>query len=175
MLKVKKEPSYLIATLSSLIPLLILITFLIAGCASYRVVELGPGVDDENIVRPFYAVARNNILIPEYVVDSYQNYPYSPEEAETRFESRKNVLETFVREKYELPPSWTYQCPRYLLGAGLTIISPVAIPVQALGECFSRQTSKRSFGEIAADYFEASFNSPMYEKPKIRERVDIFY
>jgi len=138
-------------------------------------VELGPGVDDENIIRPFYAVARNNVVIPEYVVDEYQNYPSSPEEAMRCFEARKDNVETFIGDKYDLSPSWTYQVPRYFLGAGLTVISPIAVPVQSLGEMFSKQTSKRSFGRIASDYFEYSFNPPVYEKSKIRERADIFY
>ena len=145
------------------------------GCTSYRVVQLGPGVAENNIITPFYGVTRNHVLIPEYTLDEYGNYPTTEEEAEKRFQSQRVKVDPIIKEKYELPPTFPDQIPQYFLGFGFVLVSPVAIPVQWIGELFSSSAKKKSFSKIAGDYYSISFGVPGYEKPRIRERVDYFY
>lgn len=157
------------------IAIIILAALSLQGCSAYRVVSMGPGVDDQNIVRPFYAVVRNHVLIPEYVIDEYGNYPTSADEARARFESRKKSLESVVSGKYDLPRDVPYQLKRGLVGSGFILISPVAVPVQCLGELFSTSQNRRPVPKVVEDYFDSGFNPPLYDKPRIRERIDIFY
>jgi len=138
-------------------------------------VKLGPGVDENNIVSPFYAVARNNVVIPEYVIDRYGNYPTSREEARRRFELRRENIEPVITQKYDLSQTVSNEVPRYFFGFCFALVSPIAIPVRWFGEAFSSSSKRRSLSEVAANYFESSFNPPQYEKPHIKERVDYFY
>jgi len=153
-----------------------LFLFCFASCVSYRVVKLGPGVGEDNIVSPFYAVARNNVVIPEYVVDRYGNYPTTTEDAEKRFQLQRYSAEPLVREKYYISSNPPGQLSQYVFGFCLSLVSPVVVPIQWIGETFSSiPGKKRSFSQIASDYFALCFHSPLYEKPQIRERVDYFY
>lgn len=145
------------------------------GCTSYRVVQLGPGVGENNIITPFYGVTRNHVLIPEYTLDEYGNYPTTEEEAEKRFQAQRIKVEPVIKEKYELPPTFPNLIPQHLLGFGFILVSTIAIPVQWMGELFSSSSKKRSFSRIAGDYYSFSFSPPGYEKPQIRERIDYFY
>lgn len=147
----------------------------LTGCTSYRVVQLGPGVAENNIITPFYGVTRNHVLIPEYTLDEYGNYPTTEEEAEKRFQAQRAKVEPVIKEKYELPDSFANQIPQFFLGLGFVLVSPIAIPVQWMGEIFSSSSKKRPFSKIAGDYYAFSFGPPGYEKPKIRERIDYFY
>ncbi len=147
----------------------------LTGCTTYRVVQIGPGVTENNIVSPFYGMTRNNVLIPEYVLDEYGNYPTTEEEAEKRFRLQRFKVEPLIKEKYDLPPAFPNQVPQYFLGLGFALVSPIALPIQWLGESSSPTTKKRSFSKIASDYYSSSFSSAVYEKPRIRERIDYFY
>jgi len=155
--------------------LLALAIVFLTGCTSYRVVPLGPGVAENNIITPFYGVTRNHVLIPEYTLDEYGNYPTTEEEAEKRFQAQRAKVDPVVKEKYELPASFPNQIPQFFLGLGFVLVSPIAIPVQWLGEIFSESSKKRPFSKVAGDYYTFSFSPPGYEKPRIRERVDYFY
>jgi hypothetical protein len=146
------------------------------GCATYQVVELGPGVAENNIISPLYAVSRNQVVYPEYVVDEYGNYPTDRETAWKRFREKKDAAEAVIREKYEVPSAFPGQIPRYLFGFCFALASPVVIPVRWFGEgLFGKPGQKKSFSRISSEYFRSSFNPPGYEKPLIRERVDYFY
>jgi hypothetical protein len=154
----------------------LLITSFLPACTSYRVVELGAGVDENNIVNPFYAVARNRVVIPEYVVDRYGNYPTTREEARRRFEAQRMEAEPIIAEKYDLSKGSSGQASNYFLGFFLSLVSPIVVPIRWLGESFSgRKEKSPSFSEIGTQYFDASFNPPGYEKPRIKERIDYFY
>ncbi|MBI4549671.1 MAG: hypothetical protein HY714_01945 [Candidatus Omnitrophica bacterium] len=147
-----------------------------AGCATYHVVELGPGVTENNIISPLYAVSRNRVVYPEYVVDDYGNYPTDPQTAWSRFREKKPAAEAVIREKYDVPSAFPGQVPRYFFGFCFALVSPVAIPVRWVSEgLFGKPGAKKSFAQISSDYFSSSFNPPGYEKPRIRERVDYFY
>ena len=71
------------------------------SCASYRVVPLARGVDSEGDVREFYAVAHNNIVIPEYVMNERGEYPLDRQTAWQRFQDRRKERVPQMKEKYE--------------------------------------------------------------------------
>jgi hypothetical protein len=113
----------------------VLLSTLIAagGCATFRVVEVGSGVDEEGIVSRFYGVARNNVLIPEYVVDAYGSYPTSEQEAHRRFDVSHYTVEPYIIEKYILPNEFLYQLRRISWGSGFVLVSPIVLPIEWLG------------------------------------------
>lgn len=159
---------------------LLLILFLINGCASsaqqYRVVKIGPGVDDQGIIQPLYGVTRNNVIIPEYAVDEFGKYAASPEEAAARLDERKDALEDFVQNKYEIPPAGGGSIANPFFAVGFILLAPIVLPVTFLGELFSGKEDKKSAGELTAEYFDMSIHPPApIEKAKIKERVDVFY
>lgn len=147
----------------------------VSGCSAYHLANVGHGVDSQGMVQPLYAMTRNHTVIPEYVIDEFGNFPDSPEEAEKRFNARRQDLESYVTQKYRIPHDFPYQFQRGFFGIGFILISPVAVPVQCLGEWLSNQPHKRTTGKVVSDYFDSGFNPPLYDKPEIRETIDIFY
>lgn len=157
----------------------LLIISMISGCASssqYRVVKIGPGVDDQGIIQPLYGVTRNNVIIPEYVVDEFGKYPASPEEAKARFETRKDDLEDLIQNKYEIPTASGGGIANPFFAVGFILLAPIVLPVTFLGELLSGKSDKKSAGELTSEYFDMSLHPPApVEKARIKERVDIFY
>jgi hypothetical protein len=138
-------------------------------------VEVGTGVDERNIVSPYYAVAQDGVVVPEYVVDRYGNYPTTREEAWRRFHNQKDQLQPLVQAKYDLTRGGASGVSRNVMGFFFTLVSPVAIPIRYLGEAFGPKDKRRSFGEVASEYFDLSFHPPGFQLPRIRERIDILY
>lgn len=149
------------------------ILILPAGCATYRVVEVGSGIDEKGMVSRFYGVARNNVLIPEYVVDVYGSYPTTEREARRIFDVTHYSVESYIKSKYALPNEFLYQLRRISWGSGFVLVSPIVLPIEWLGEAFGGPR-RRGFGEVARDYFRSSFSERTYKKPKIRETVENF-
>lgn len=150
-----------------------LLIFVHVGCASYKVVRVSKGVDADGRVVDYYGVTRNNVLIPEYVIDEKGNYPESPEEAERRFEDRKDELEGYIKNKYELPDNFTYQTGRGILGAGLIAVSPVALPITYISSKTSPNPERRddSFSKVAKEYFSMSMDKPVYQTPELKDEL----
>lgn len=108
----------------------LLFTLILAGCAPhYHTVKLSKGTDAEGNIVKYYAVTRNGVVIPEYVIDERGNYPDTKELAEERFKERKNELDDTVKKKYVLPPNTPYEIQRNVIGVGLLAVSPILIPI----------------------------------------------
>ncbi len=151
---------------------------LLTSCTHYRVVELYEVVksDGSGEKTTFYAIAKNNIIIPELVVDKNGNYPSSKKEAWRRLEERKEVLDEDINIKYKIPHNVPYQMKRSGLMIGLIAVSPVVIPITYFSELMSPDEDKKdgvSFCKVVKDYFSISVNEPISYYPPLKDEFKI--
>jgi len=155
--------------------LLLIITM--SSCAHYRSVRVYEVVDelgDDQEV--YYAIAKNNVIIPEYVVDYRGNYPSSEEAAWERFESRKDVIESSIQGRYRVPNSFLYNSERYVFMVGLIIVSPVVIPITYISELIRTEEDELyegSFSKVVSSYFDLSMNEPIKIEPDLQDAFEI--
>jgi len=140
------------------------------SCASYRVVrvvqltEQGTGKSDV-----FYGIAKNNVLLPEFVLDSQNRYPTSKEEAWNRFQSKRLEIEPKINQKYRIPNSFLFQTERTLVAIGLVAISPVALPLHYISGYGKNSEGKRSFIKTVSNYFDLALNNIIDDKTVLKD------
>ena len=78
--------------------LLLCLLIMCTGCTQYRTMRIDRYRVSEDITEavPAYAVMRNGMIIPEYVINRKGEYPETKEEAEKLFRMRYATLESFV-------------------------------------------------------------------------------
>jgi len=150
---------------------------LTSGCTHYRVVLLESFIDPADPSKPkttTYAVTKNNMIIPEYVVDRTGNYPTSKDIARERFELRREGLKELVEKKYKTENNFTYQAKRIFFGIGFTLVSPIAIPIIYFSEKISsdNSSSSREDQSVVADYFKNIGNEPLPRKPVLKNEIN---
>ena len=150
-----------------------LLILILSGCTSYRMVKVVTLKEDVQAGRAetYYGVTKNNILIPEYVLDETNRYPTSSDEAWRRFEARRARLEPFVKSKYKVPNSFAFQSERFLIGVGLVAVAPVAIPVHYLGGLERNASGRRDWGYTVKTYFDFSLNPVIVEEARVRDHL----
>ena len=131
-----------------------------SSCASYRAVRVVQLTEKESGKSDvFYGIVKNNVLVPEFVLDSQNRYPTSKEEAWSRFQSRRLEIEPKINQKYRIPNSFLFQTERTLVAIGLIAISPVAIPIHYASGYGKNSEGKRSFTKTVSNYFDLSINN----------------
>jgi len=153
-----------------LILLSVFLTLHVACGPHYHAVRLSKGIDQEGNAVNYYAVTRNGMIIPEYVIDERGDYPISEEEAWQRFSQRKGDLENLVKTKYILPNNTAYEMKRNTIGAGLLVVSPVLLPMQMLSN--SMQEKKSGVQLSNRNYFEMAFEEPVPKDPKLKDPIN---
>ena len=146
-----------------------------ASCAHYRVTELERFSTDPAHTTPeiiTYAVTRNNMIIPEYVIDRKGNYPTSREEALQRFNTRRAELDDFVRNKYLIEPNTPYTIKRTLYITGELVVSPVVLIVTAASDLFFPNHHAET-PSMTTQYLKAIFEEPIPEKPVLRDPLAV--
>ena len=128
-----------------LISVLVGLSFVLSSCASYRVVPFTRGVDSEGAVHDFYAVAHNNVIIPEYVINERGEYPTDPKVAWALFRERRSRLESQMRTKYKTPGDFSYSVQSALLGAAFFVVFPITFPLYYFGSGDEKKSPKRYF------------------------------
>ena len=148
----------------------LLLILLLAGCGPhYHAIKLTKGVHADGEIVSYYAVTRNGVVIPEYVIDEKGEYPITKEEAWSRFEDRKQKLNEAVKNKYVIPANIPYEIQRNIIGAGLLAVSPIFIPIDLLSNLFRE---KKSGVELSKkNYFEAAFEEPVPKDPRLRDEL----
>jgi len=142
------------------------ITMTQLACASYRVVPVARGVDSAGEFQQFYAVAHNNVIIPEYVVNERGEYPTDEKTAWERFQSRRAELAPKIKAKYKIPSDASYAVKKAPLRIGFFAISPISYPIYAI----SSDPGKRS----PAEYFDLMVDGPSAETPKLKDELANF-
>jgi hypothetical protein len=105
-----------------------LVLFSQISCASYRVVSLSRGTDKEGEIRNFYAVAENNVIIPEYAINERGEYPTESKTAWNQFKSRRDALASKMRERYRIPNSAYFSVKSGFFAIAYTVLFPVTFP-----------------------------------------------
>ena len=144
-----------------LISILVGLSFVLSSCSSYRVVSLTRGIDQEGEVRDFYAVAENNVIIPEYVINERGEYPTDPGTARKCFEERHAKLEAKIKEKYKVPGDFSYGTKSVLLGTAFFLVFPVAYPLYYFGS----EKGERS----PAKYFDLMVHGSLPRSPEFKD------
>lgn len=108
--------------------IIILFSFLFTSCASFRVVQISKGADAAGRIQDYYAVAENNVIVPEYVINARQEYPTSKDNAWDVFKQRKN-LKSQIRKKYFIPNDVGFSISRYFGSVVFTVMSPITYPM----------------------------------------------
>jgi hypothetical protein len=157
---------------------LLLVAFFVSGCAYYRVVPVRQLIITKVPVekKTYYAIAKNNVVIPEFVIDSDGYYPTSAEEAWKRFQTRRRDLEPLIDQKYAIPKSGPYQTERIVVMIGLLAVSPVAFPVMYLSDVtFAKQKSlpKKTFREEWHQYFALTASEPLFQEPRLKNEFKV--
>jgi len=88
------------------------------------------GVVDDDMS---YAL-RNNMIIPEYVIDIRGNYPTDRAVAQSRLLERREGLEETIRAKYAYENDVTYRLKYTFWLIGFAVVSPILIPIIAINE-----------------------------------------
>ena len=148
-----------------ILTLVLSLAVLTTSCASYRVVPLVRGIDREGEVHQFYAVAHNNVIVPEYVINERGEYPTSKEEARARFQARQNLIPA-MKEKYRIPGDFSSASKRTLLSSGFLIVFPISYPIYL----FTSPKGSRSPGA----YFDLMANGPTANAPELRDEFANF-
>ncbi len=150
-----------------IIPLVVSLLVL-SGCSPhYHTVRLSKGVNEEGETVNYYAVTRNGMIIPEYVIDEKGNYPIEKDTAISRFNERRREIEQTVINKYRLPNNTAYQINRNIVGFGLLLIAPIMIPLDWLTRAFQE---KKSGVEISSrSYLETAFEEPVPKEPVLKD------
>lgn len=126
-------------------------------------------MDEKGTIVNYYALTRNGVVIPEYVIDEQGNYPASKEEAEKRFAERKNSLDETVKKKYVLPPNTPYEIQRNAVGVGLLAVSPIVVPLDLLTNSYREKKSGVKLSQ--SKYFESAFEEPVPHDPKLKDEL----
>lgn len=143
---------------------------LVSSCASYRVVRVVQVTDQEaGQSQAFYGVTKNNVLIPEFTLDERNRYPATKIEAWQRFEASREKIESFVDKKYKIPNSFLFQTERIIVGIGLILVSPVAIPLQYAAGMERDEDGKRNFARTVTNYFDLSLNNVVTDDAAVRD------
>ncbi|MBI4430804.1 MAG: hypothetical protein HY587_03715 [Candidatus Omnitrophica bacterium] len=147
---------------------------ILSSCASYRAVRIVQLTEkDTGQSETFYGIVKNNVLIPEFVVDEGNRYPTSAEDALVRFEKNKALMEPKISRKYKIPNSFFFQSERLLVGIGLMAISPVALPIHYIGGYGRDEEGRRSFSKTVRNYFDLSLNSVVLDETKVRNSLAV--
>lgn len=155
-----------------LIVLTCVVSPVLTSCASYRAVRVVKLTDrDSGNSENFYGIAKNNVLVPEFTLDERNHYPTSVDEAWQRFETRKTVVDSQVNRRYRIPNSFLFQSERLIVGAGLILVAPIAIPIQYLGGLNRGEQGRRSWSRTAYDYFDLSLNDVIEDESVVRDRL----
>ena len=139
------------------------------SCASYRVVRVVQLTEKESGKSDiFYGVVKNNVLIPEFVLDERNRYPTTKEEAWAKFNARRSKIEPLLKERYRIPNSFLFQTERIMVGIGLVAISPVAIPIHYVSGYGRDEQGRRSFGKTVTNYFDLTLNNVIIDEVGIK-------
>ncbi|MBU1864595.1 MAG: hypothetical protein KKH94_13120 [Candidatus Omnitrophica bacterium] len=150
---------------------------LVCSCAHYRICTTYEVVNTESDAasKVYYAITKNNVLIPEFVIDSQGHYPTSPEAAWEQFLKRQSKVEKYIDNKYKIPNNGAYQIQRWGLMIGLMAVSPIAIPITYVSE-FSEErddeSSSKNIWHSIKRYFALSMNEPNYVEPEIKDEFE---
>ena len=136
------------------------------SCASYRVVEVARGIDAEGNVRQFYAVAHNNVIIPEYVINERGEYPTDEKTAWERFHERKDELLPRMKAKYRIPSDTAHSMKQTALGTAFTAVLPITYPVYAMASGDGQRSP--------ADYYDLMVNGPSARTPELKDEFENF-
>ena len=151
---------------------LISILLFCVSCASYRIVRVVQMTEKESGKSDiFYGVVKNNVLIPEFVLDERNRYPTTKEDAWARFNERRSKIEPLAKERYRIPNSFLFQAERIMVGIGLVAISPVAIPIHYASGYGKDEQGRRSFGKTVSNYFDLSLNNVISDEDKIKNHL----
>ena len=156
----------------------VLLSICHSSCTYYRVVSLYEIRDQNNREKKtiLYAIAKNNIIVPEYVIDTNGLYPQTKEEAWNRFRVRKDTLETSIDKKYKIPHTVPYQMKRMGLMIGLIAVSPVVIPITYFSEITQKDTDGNDhagFWDTVKEYFSLAANEPISYHPPLKDEFKI--
>lgn len=143
---------------------LCILIFSNVSCASYRPVLLTKGADSDGQVRDFYAVAQNNVVIPEYVVNERGEYPTDPKTAWSRFQERRTELEPKMRAKYKLPSNAGSSTGRFFLTTAYVLAFPISYPIYAFGGGKSDKSP--------AGYFDLMVYGAKPKLPQLKDEFD---
>ena len=149
-----------------LVSFLLILVFFQTSCASYRVVESARGVDADGNVRQFYAVAHNNVIIPEYVINERGEYPTDETTTWELFRARKNELVPKMEAKYRIPSNAAHSMKQTALGSAFTAVFPVSYPIYLMAS----EAGKRS----PADYYDLMVNGPSARTPGLKDEFENF-
>ena len=127
------------------VAVVIFLAFVNASCASYRVVPFTRGVDLDGNVRDFYAVVRNNTIIPEYVINERGEYPTDPKVAWQRFKQRRDKLEPEMIAKYKIQDNFSYVAKSAALGTAYSAVFPVTYPLYYFGSAKGTRSPQKYF------------------------------
>ncbi len=154
-------------------PILLLHMFsFFTSCASYRAVRVVQLTEQETGKSDvFYGIAKNNVLVPEFILDNQNRYPTSKEEAWGRFQSKRLEIEPKINQKYKIPNSFLFQTERTLVAIGLVAISLVAIPLHYIGGYGKNSEGKRSFTKTVSNYFDLALNNIIDDKAVLKDSL----
>jgi hypothetical protein len=145
---------------------LVCLSMLYGACSTYRVVPFARGVDEDGNILQFYAVAHNNVIIPEYVINERGEYPTDEATAWERFHSRKDEWVPKMQVKYEIPSNGVMSVKQSLLGLGFLAVSPISYPIYAM--------SSEEGESSVADYFDVMVNGSSAQEPELRDELANF-
>ena len=153
--------------------LFITLIFLISGCAHYRVIELERFYDvsgnQEDIVTT-YAATKNNMIIPELVIDRKGSYPTDRDIADDRMRIRKTVFKEKIRDKYSVENSFLFQTRRISLTVGQIIVSPIVIPVIWIYDFVHKTVPEE---RLLRHYIRQIVYAPIPQKPVLRNEMAV--
>jgi len=144
------------------------------GCAHYRVVELERFHDQQNegAIVTTYAATKNNMIIPELVIDRTNRYPTDKKIAAERLASRKIVMKDFINEKYKTENSFLFQTKRIAFMTGQIIVSPIVVPIMFVADLFNRSVpDHENTSSLLKHYFSQIVNPPVPQKPILRDEL----
>jgi hypothetical protein len=147
-----------------------------AGCANYRVVELerfhDPGNKDAIVTT--YAATKNNMIIPELVIDRTGRYPTDKKIAVERMRSRRTVMQELIREKYKIENSALYQTKRVTFMVAQIIVSPIVVPIMFVSDLLNRTVPEHEkSSSLLKHYLKSIVNPPIPLKPVLRDELSV--
>lgn len=150
---------------NSIVLILLILSFVVSSCAPmHRIVKVKGVKDEEGKVNYLYGVTYNNTLIPEYTQTTMGTYADSYEEASELLDKRREDIDPWIDDKYELTNSTWFQLTNGISRLGLLAISPIVVPIEWLGEKLFPDPDlgpARSWKQIAEDFFEEQYDEPV--------------
>jgi hypothetical protein len=148
----------------SVLMIMIVCSFMILSCAPmHRVVRVKAIKEPDGIVRYTYGVTYNNTLIPEYTQTSAGTYANSYDDAWGSLETRREKIDPWISQKYELTNSTWFQLSNSISRLSLLALSPLVVPIEWLGEHIFPEKElgpPRSWKQVAEDFFAAQYDQP---------------